>query len=74
MSGSWRGTDPLLRILRTISLIAFLGFLCVLVVDPGRNDNFPLLALLVGAVLIQLGYDVILRIPGFIDRRDDHDR
>jgi hypothetical protein len=59
----WGGSDPLLRALRAISLAAFLAIFVVVVADPDRAMNLALVAFLAGAILLQLGYDVALRIP-----------
>ena len=68
MPNQWRsGRDPLLRWLRIISVIAFLGLITLVVLDPVRSSNIPLAALLVGACLLQLGYEVV--VPGLTDRR-----
>lgn len=74
MSGLWRSRDPLLRWLRALSVVAFLTLVVVVVLRSGAVD-IPLVALLSGAVLLQLGYEVI--IPGLTrgaksaDQRDE---
>lgn len=57
----------MLRTLRVIGVVAFLALVVIVVIDPDRADNLPLIGLLVGAVLLQLGYEVAL--PGIADRR-----
>jgi hypothetical protein len=63
LSNAWNGRDPLLRWLRVISILAFLAILVVVVLDPARAADTPLVALLSGAVLLQLGFEVV--VPGF---------
>jgi high-affinity Fe2+/Pb2+ permease len=75
MSGLWGGPDPLVRWLRLISVVAFLVLIVVLVLDPTRSGDLPLQALLVGAILLQLGYEVA--VPGLqrSDRKEPpHER
>lgn len=66
----WRTGDPILRWLRILSVIASLGLFVSLigslVIDPSRDDNLPLDALLAGVILLQLGYDIF--IPGLSRR------
>jgi peptidoglycan/LPS O-acetylase OafA/YrhL len=70
MGAMWgkNSTDPILRALRVISVISFLILVSVVVLDQGRPPDLPLTALLVGAVLLQLGYEVI--VPGLSRRRN----
>lgn len=70
----WSGADPLVRVLRSISILALLGLLSLVVADRSRQNDWPLVALLVGAVVLQLGYDVALRIPGILEPRKNGDR
>ena len=58
----WTDSDLVVRVLRTISVMSMLGLLVLLGIDPARRD-FPLEALLVGAILIQLLYDFLLKVP-----------
>lgn len=68
------GRDPLQRILRTISVLAFLILVGVLIVDKDRQTDIALDALLVGAILIQLGYDIAIPfLSGVIERRNGRD-
>lgn len=62
----WGGRDPLLRWLRVLAVVAFLGLVVIVVLDPVRGDDLPLVALLSGAVLLQLGYEVA--VPGLSKR------
>lgn len=72
MAPPWTPSDPLLRRLRAVAVIAFLGFLGIIVADPGRRDP-TLSLLLVGSILLALGFPVALRIPGWIGRPQDTD-
>ena len=75
MPNQWRQSpDPLIRWLRVISVVAFLALVALVVLDPIRSSNIPLAALLIGACLLQLGYEVV--VPGLNrpDRpRDERD-
>jgi hypothetical protein len=62
--------DPLLRALRTVSLVAFLALTALVIIDPSRADN-PTRAMLIGAVLLQLGYEVVIKLPQIVARRLD---
>jgi hypothetical protein len=67
MTNGWRtGRDPILRILRIVSVISFLIIMAIVILDNSRPNDLPLAALLAGAVLLQLGYEVV--VPG-LDRR-----
>jgi antibiotic biosynthesis monooxygenase (ABM) superfamily enzyme len=72
----WPSHDPVLRWLRALAVLAVL-MLVVLVVGVGviadRPIDLPLVALLCGVVLLQLGYEVI--VPGLSGKPkdDDHD-
>lgn len=66
---SWGGLDPVLRVLRAVAVLAFLGLLADVVLDGQRQPDLTLAFLLVGATLFGLGYDVALRIPGFLERK-----
>ena len=68
----WPSHDPVLRWLRALAVLAVLA-LVVLIVGVGviadRPIDLPLVALLCGVVLLQLGYEVI--IPGLTKPKDD---
>ena len=61
--GGWQGIDPLLRALRSLAIIAFLGMLAIVVADPDRTGNTELLFLLFGSILVALGYPVVMKLP-----------
>lgn len=59
----WRtGRDPVQRWLRILTAIVCLGVFAFLAVDPERRD-WPTLALALGAVLVLLGYEAVVRLP-----------
>ena len=70
----WPARDPVLRWLRVLAVLAILA-LVVLIVGVGvianRPVDLPLVGLLLGVVLLQLGYEVI--IPGLTRPKDDDD-
>ena len=51
--------DQLTRWLRALASVAFILLIVVLVLDPSRRD-ISVLALLVGALALWLGYEVVL--------------
>lgn len=60
----------MLRALRAVAVLAFIGLLAYVVLGVGgREPDLTLAFLLVGAALFALGYDVALRIPGFLERK-----
>jgi len=74
----WRaGKDPVQRVLRIVTSVVCLGVFAFLTVDPGRNiDDLPTIALVIGSLLVLLGYESIIRLPGIgrgPSRRDDDD-
>ena len=64
-------TDPLLRAMRFISFFAFLALLSLVIIDPTRADNATR-AMLIGAILLQLGFEVVVKLPEVIARRRDN--
>ncbi len=70
----WGTGDPILRWLRVLAVLAsiglFVSLIGALILDPTRDDNLPLDALLAGVVLLQLGYQVF--IPGLSRRVQDN--
>jgi len=70
MTNGWRdGRDPAQRVLRVITVIVCLVVFAYLAIDPDRNlDTTPALALAIGAVMVLLGYEGVIRLP-FIGRR-----
>jgi hypothetical protein len=72
----WRtGADPILRWLRTAAVVAFLVVFVVVSLDGDRDvtTEAPVLGIAVGAVLILLGYQGVIRLPmiGRDSREDD---
>lgn len=74
MANGWRdGRDPAQRVLRIFTLIVLLGSFVYLIVDPNRHvDSVPVTALVIGCVLVLLGYEGIIRLP-YIGRYHDDD-
>lgn len=70
---SW-GHDPLLRWLRALAVVAFLGMLVVVILDPDKADNAELLVLLFGSILIALGYPVVMNLPHLLGPKEVEDR
>ncbi len=70
----WRdGHDPAQRWLRIVSGVVMLAVFAALSLDPARGtDDVPTVALALGGLLILLGYEGIVRLPG-ISRRDSDD-
>ena len=69
----WRhGTDPLQRWLRVAATILTGAVVVYLVLDgqDGRRD-LPSIGLALGAMLVLLGYESLVRLPGIGKRRDD---
>ncbi|HSW42693.1 MAG TPA: hypothetical protein VLM76_09315 [Patescibacteria group bacterium] len=59
----WRGGhDPIQRWLRAVTAVACLVVFVWLAVDPARRD-WPTLTIALGALLILLGYEAIVRLP-----------
>lgn len=72
-SNGWReGRDPILRWLRIGATVAFVVVAVVVALDRDREAStfIPALGLMLGAVLILLGYASIIRLP-YIGRDDD---
>lgn len=69
---SWKGIDPLLRALRVIAIVSFLVLLAIITIDPERQDA-SLEFLLVGSILIALGYNAVVRMPEFFQSTHDDD-
>lgn len=65
--------DPLLRVLRTISVIAFLALLIVVLIVK-EDADVTTVGFLIGAILIQLSYDALVGIPGVLRRSDDGEK
>lgn len=75
MTDPWRrGTDPILRLLRAVTVVVFVGVLAYLLVDPDRNiDDLPTIALVVAALLVLEGYERLIKLPGIGRDKDDDD-
>lgn len=75
-TNGWReGHDPIQRWLRIVTTIVVLGVFVFLAVDPARRatgGDFPTLALVIGCVLVLLGYEGAIRLP-FIGRNGNSD-
>lgn len=76
----WRqGRDPVVRWLRVVAAVVFLGVFVVLSVGIGegghRLDALPIIGIAVGALMILLGYEGVIRLPmvGRGKDRDDDD-
>jgi hypothetical protein len=71
-TNGWReGRDPIQRLLRILTTLVCLGVFVYMVVDPGRSvDDWPTIALALGAVLVLLGYEGIVRLP-FLGKPDN---
>lgn len=69
----WReGHDPAQRWLRIVSGIVMLVVFAALTLDPARGtDDVPTVALALGGLLILLGYESIIRLPGISRRSGD---
>ncbi len=75
VGNGWRdGRDPAQRVLRILTLLVLLGSFVYLIVDPNRHvDSVPVTALVIGCVLVLLGYEGIIRLPYIGRRPDDHE-
>ena len=70
-SNGWAsGSDPVQRRLRIATVILCLGVFVYLAVRGGL-DFLPFAGLALGAVLILLGYERLIRLPGIGRRKDD---
>lgn len=72
----WRdGTDPVQRWLRIVTTVVSLGVFVYLAIGQNRGtDDIVVIALAIGAVLVLLGYEGVVRLP-FISRKsgDEYD-
>jgi hypothetical protein len=68
----WReGRDPVQRLLRILTVLVCLGTFIYLIVDPLRSvDDWPTIALALGAALVLLGYEGVVRLP-FLGKPDN---
>lgn len=66
----WRsGRDPIQRWLRIIASLVCLVVFAWLALDPARRD-WPTLTIALGALLVLLGYEAIVRLP-YLGRPDN---
>jgi len=66
----WRsGRDPIQRWLRIIASVICLIVFAWLALDPSRRD-WPTLTISLGALLVLLGYEAIVRLP-YLGRSDN---
>ena len=66
----WRaGRDPVQRWLRIIASVVCLIVFAWLALDPSRRD-WPTLTIALGALLVLLGYEAIVRLP-YLGRSDN---
>lgn len=73
-TNGWReGHDPVQRWLRIVTTVVVLGVFVVLSVGEHRNDDILILVLALGAVLLLLGYEGVVRLP-FLSKDDDDER
>ncbi len=74
----WReGRDPVQRVLRILTVLVCLGvFVYISYGDDRGIDDLPSAALAIGAVLLLLGYEGVVRLPflGHGEEDDHHDR
>jgi hypothetical protein len=68
----WReGRDPVQRFLRILTVIVALCVFVYMIVEPTRGvDDWPTIALALGAVLVLLGYEGVVRLP-YLGRPDN---
>ena len=72
----WRdGTDPIQRWLRVVTTLVVLAVFVALALDRGRGgEGVVTVALALGAVLILLGYERLVRLPVIGRGEDDQPR
>jgi hypothetical protein len=65
-TNGWRtGRDPVQRWLRVVTTLVCLGVFAYLSVDPDRHiDALPTIALALAAVLLLVGYESVVKLPG----------
>jgi hypothetical protein len=70
LDNGWRsGKDPIQRWLRIVATIVCLVVFAWLALDPARRD-WPTLTIALGALLVLLGYEAIVRLP-YLGRPDN---
>jgi len=72
-SNGWRsGSDPVQRWLRIVTTLVVLGVFVYLSVSPDRGtDGVVVIALALGAALLLLGYEGVIRLPLIGKDKDD---
>lgn len=70
-TNGWRhGRDPVQRWLRVVTTMVVLAVFVYLAIGQDRgSDDVVVIALALGAVLMLLGYEGVVRLP-FIDKRN----
>lgn len=69
-TNGWRdGSDPIQRWLRVVTTVTVLGVFVWIALGEDRNNDILVLALALGALLVLLGYEGIVRLP-YIGRDD----
>jgi len=70
----WRnGTDPVQRWLRIVTTVVALCVFVYLAINQDRQtDDLVVITLALGAALMLLGYEGVVRLP-FLDKRKDDD-
>lgn len=64
-TNGWRsGRDPVQRWLRAVTVLVCLAVFAYLAIERQTVDVVPSLALAMGALLLLLGYESAIRIPG----------
>jgi hypothetical protein len=72
-ANGWRdGRDPVQRWLRIVTTIVVLGVFVWIALGESRQNDILVLALALGALMVLLGYEGVVRLP-YIGK-DDNDR
>jgi hypothetical protein len=73
-NNGWRhGHDPVQRWLRIVSVIVMLVIAVYLTIAPSTGtDRLVIITLALGALLVLLGYESIVHLPG-LSKKDDRD-
>ena len=70
-TNGWRdGTDPIQRWLRVVTTVVVLSVFVWIAVGDSRHDDVLVLALALGALLMLLGYEGVVRLP-YIGKDND---
>ena len=63
-SNGWRdGSDPIQRWLRVVTTIVVLGVFVWIALGESRQNDILVLALALGALMVLLGYEGVVRLP-----------